>query len=181
MRSIDTRAVLTLTLCAGLLGACASTTRSVTGPDDIPAAIAVPTGNKLAFTLRGSGMQNYECRAKAGAAGGYEWTFVAPEAVLRDSDVVVGRHYGGPTWEYGDGSKVTGTVVATVAAPIAGNIPWLLLKGTSEATSGRLAGTTYVQRVNTTDGVAPSDACGASTAGAKKAVRYMADYLFYKG
>jgi hypothetical protein len=148
---------------------------------NVPAAIATPSGNKLAFTLRGSGVQNYECRAKADAAGGYDWVFVAPEAALYDrSDALVGRHYGGPTGEYGDDSKVTGKVVADAPAPAAGNIPWLLLSGTPTARGGVLAGVTYVQRVNTHGGVSPSDTCSAATAGTRKGVRYSADYLFYK-
>jgi hypothetical protein len=151
------------------------------GAPDVPAAIAAPTGNKLAMTLKGSGLQNYECRAKTGG-GGYDWAFVGPEAALRDkSDALVGRHYGGPTWEYGDGSKVTGKVVADVPSPNPGNIPWLLLSGTSTAQDGALRGTTYIQRVNTSGGVAPAEPCTASTAGQKKGVRYTADYVFYRG
>jgi hypothetical protein len=166
------------------LAACGTTDPKAPGglnASNIPASIAAPSGNKLAFTLRGSGVQNYECRAKAEAAGGYDWVFVAPEAALYDkSDALVGRHYGGPTWEYGDDSKVTGKVVADSPAPAAGNIPWLLLQGTPAARGGVLAGVTYVQRVNTNGGVSPSDACSAATAGTKKGVRYSADYLFYK-
>jgi Protein of unknown function (DUF3455) len=147
----------------------------------LPAAIAAPSGTTLAVTLKGSGFQNYECRAKAGAAGGYDWALVGPEAALRDrNDALVGKHTPGPQWEYGDGSKVTGKLVADSAAPSPGNIPWLLLKGTSTGT-GVLAGVTYVQRTNTEGGVAPSEACTASAAGTRKGMRYTADYLFYKG
>lgn len=148
---------------------------------DIPAAIAVPAGNKLALTLKGSGLQNYECRAKADAAGGYDWTLIAPEAVLRDkSDALVGRHYGGPTWEHGDGSKVTGKQIAAAPAPTPGNIPWLLLQATASSGNGTFNGVTYVQRIHTSGGTAPSDSCNASAAGSKKQVRYSADYVFYK-
>jgi hypothetical protein len=166
---------LTLTAC-GMFGSGGSS-----GPE-IPAAIAVPTSATLAVTLKGSGMQNYECRSKAGAAGGYDWVFVAPEAALRDkSDALVGRHFAGPSWEYGDDSKVTGKVLADAPAPEAGNIPWLLLKGTAAPLPGVFNGVTYIQRISTSGGTAPSDACSAATAGAKKGVRYSADYLFYKG
>ena len=148
----------------------------------IPAAIAAPSASRLAVTLKGSGLQNYECRAKADAAGGYDWVFVSPEAALKDvRDVLVGRHYGGPTWEHGDGSKVTGKVVASSPAPQAGAIPWLLLQGTSAPAPGGLADVVYVQRINTSGGIAPSDPCAAPSIGTKKSVRYTADYLFYKG
>jgi predicted small secreted protein len=156
---------------------------STAGPgagNDVPAAIAVPSGNAFAFTLKGSGLQNYECRAKAGGSGGYDWALIGPEAALRDkNDALVGRHFAGPIWEYGDGSAVSGKVLADAPAPVAGNIPWLLLKGTPSGT-GQLGGVTYIQRIHTSGGTAPSDTCNASQAGAKKSVRYSADYLFYK-
>ena len=169
-----------------VVAACSSTGTGITGntarPTEIPSAIAVPSGATLAVTLKGAGIQNYECRAKTDAAGGFDWVFIAPEAVLKDKgDAIVGRHFAGPTWEYGDGSQVTGKVLATSAAPQAGNIPWLLLKGTAAGTPGALAGVTYVQRTNTDGGTAPSDPCSAATVGTKKSARYTADYLFYRG
>ena len=149
---------------------------------DVPAAIAVPGGSKVAFTLKGSGLLNYECRARADAPGSYDWVLAAPDAVLRDrSDAIVGKYYGGPTWEYGDGSKVTGKQLAIAPAPVAGNIPWQLVQATPTMGSGMLSGVTYIQRVNTNAGVAPSDACTAAVVSSKRQVRYSADYLFYKG
>ena len=168
------------------MAACSSpgpqTIASASDPSEIPSAIAVPSGTVLAMTLKGAGLQHYECRARADAAGGYDWVFVAPEAVLKDQrDAIVGRHFAGPTWEYGDGSQVTGKAIATSVAPQPGNIPWLLLKATAAGTPGVLAGVTYVQRTNTSGGTVPSDVCSAATSGAKKSVRYTADYRFYKG
>ena len=149
--------------------------------DDVPAAIAVPASSHLALTLKGSGLQNYECRAKAGSANDFEWVFVSPEAVLKDErNNLVGRHYGGPTWEHADGSKVTGSVVATVPAPVSGSIPWLLLKKSTSDGTGTLRDVTYVQRTHTSGGVSPADVCSAPAIGTRKAVRYTADYLFYK-
>ena len=150
------------------------TTENTLAASNVPAALAVPSGNKLAFKLRGSGVQNYECRAKAGAPGGHEWTLTGPEAALYDrSDTLVGRHYAGPTWEYGDDSKVTGKVLADAAAPTAGSVSWLLLQGTPANRGGVLSGVTYIQRVNTDGGVAPSDACTSATVGTKKGVRLL--------
>jgi hypothetical protein len=145
---------------------------------DVPASIAVPSGNHLAFALKGTGLQTYECRAKP---TGHDWMLIAPEAALHDqSDALVGRHFGGPTWEHADGSKVTGHVVAEAAAPTPGNLPWLLLKGTPSG-AGAFAGTTYVQRIDTDGGTAPPDPCNASLVGTKKATRYSAVYRFFKG
>ena len=63
-------------------------------------------------------------------------------------------------------------------------LPWLLLSAAS-ATPGpdgdRLAGTTYIQRVATTDGLPPAaDRCSAATAGDAVDVPYTADYVFWK-
>jgi hypothetical protein len=173
--------VISGTVAASVIAGCSGMGPTTSSSSALPAAIAVPSGATLAVTLKGSGLQNYECRAKADAAGGYDWAFVGPEAALRDkSDALVGRHSAGPQWEYGDGSKVTGKLVADAPAPKPGNIPWLLLKGTATGT-GVLSGVTYVQRTNTEGGVAPSDVCNASATGTRRAVRYSADYLFYKG
>jgi hypothetical protein len=39
---------------------------------------------------------------------------------------------------------------------------------------------TYIQRVATKGGVAPSMACGAANLGSKQIVQYRADYIFWK-
>ena len=44
----------------------------------------------------------------------------------------------------------------------------------------RLTVTTYIQRVNTTGGLAPTSGCDASTVGTVAKVPYTADYYFYK-
>ncbi len=147
---------------------------------DVPAAIAVPSGNKVAYTLKGSGLLNYECRPKADGSG-FDWVLASPEAVLRDkNDAIVGKYYGGPTWEYGDGSKVTGKQLATAPAPAAGSIPWQLVQANPSTGNGVLGGVTYIQRINTNAGTAPSDSCNSTTVAGKKQVRYSADYVFYK-
>lgn len=166
--------------------ACSSTgpagsSGTATKTTEIPAAIAVPSGNTLAATMKASGLQNYECRSKPDAAGGYDWILVAPEAALKDeSGALVGRHYGGPVWEHGDGSKVSGRVLATTPSPVAGNLAWVLLQGSTSSGAGAFGGVTYIQRTNTNGGITPSDVCSASAIGTKKAVRYTADYRFYK-
>ena len=186
MRSNRTPYALTAVLLAAGLAGCATgnsggRTDSALQVSKVPAAIAVPSGNKMVFMLRATGLQNYECRARPDAAGGYDWVAGAPEAALHDkSDSLVGRHYGGPTWEYGDDSKVTGKVIAEAPATEPASIAWLLLQGTPAPRTGVMNGVTYIQRVNTQGGVAPSETCNASATGTRKGVRYAADYLFYK-
>jgi hypothetical protein len=66
-----------------------------------------------------------------------------------------------------------------------GAIPWLLLQvvGAQGGPTGgeTLTATTYIQRLNTSGGIAPSTGCAQSADVGKKAlVPYEADYVFYK-
>ena len=168
---------LGLGFAAAMLGACAM---SPTAPD-VPAAIAVPAGHQVAMTQLGAGDLTYECRAKAGATGEYEWAFAGPNAVLYNAArTPVGKYYGGPTWESNDGSKVTGKQVS-VSPGTPGAIPLQLVKAEPATGNGTMMmGVTYIQRINTQGGVAPKDACGSGNVGAKQTVKYQADYVFYK-
>jgi Protein of unknown function (DUF3455) len=142
---------------------------------DIPPALVVQQGATLLGKYAAQGAQIYVCRAK-GATN--EWAFKAPDAKLVDAEGrPFARHYAGPSWEAPDGSKVVGKVLANEPAPKASAIPWLLLSAES-STSGALAGVHFVQRVNTSGGVAPTGSC--PTAGAEQRVDYTADYIFYK-
>ncbi|MEP6942365.1 MAG: DUF3455 domain-containing protein [Betaproteobacteria bacterium] len=147
---------------------------------DLPEPVRVPAGNRVAMKVVGTGDLTYECRAKATDATAFEWAFVGPMAKLTDSaNKEVGKYYAGPTWESMDGSKVTGKQVA-VSPSAAGNIPMQLVKAEPAMGSGAMSGVTYIQRMNTKGGVAPSDACTSANAGAKKTVPYQAEYVFYK-
>ncbi len=148
---------------------------------DVPAPIAVPSGNKVSMRTVGVGELTYECREKQGAAGTYEWTFVAPTATLWDQGrtKAVGKYYGGPTWEANDGSKVTGKQLA-IAPGEQGAIPLQLVQAAPAMGSGAMQGVTYIQRLNTVGGVAPKEPCAASSTGQRRQVKYEADYVFYK-
>lgn len=151
------------------------------GMMDLPEPVRAPAGHKAAMTAVGIGELTYECRAKAGDANAFEWAFVAPMAKLVDAKTQkeVGKYYGGPTWESMDGSKITGKQVA-VAPATPGSIPLQLVKTDPAMGTGAMTGVTYIQRVNTKGGVAPTEACTAGTMGTKKTVPYQADYVFYK-
>lgn len=147
---------------------------------DVPEPVRVPAGHKMTMKAVGVGELTYECRAKAGDAAAFEWAFVGPVAKLMDANnKEVGKYYAGPTWESMDGSKVTGKQVA-VAPAAPGSIPLQLVKTEPAMGQGAMTGITYIQRVNTKGGVAPSDACTKASAGMKKQVPYQADYVFYK-
>lgn len=170
---------------AVLLAACAGNKPMTTAkPYDqsmLPAAVQVPAGNRVSMETVGVGEITYECRAKAGAAGQFEWVFVGPDAKLNDrSGKQVGKYYGPPaTWESNDGSKLTATQVA-VAPAAAGSIPLQLVKANPAMGNGAMTGTTYIQRVATQGGVAPATPCTQATMGTKQIVKYQADYIFYK-
>ena len=149
---------------------------------DVPAPIAVPAGNKVSMRTVGVGELTYECREKQGAAGTFEWTFVAPTATLWDANrtKAVGKYYGGPTWESSDGSKVTGKQLAIAPATNAGAIPLQLVQAAPAMGNGVLQGVTYIQRLNTVGGIAPKEPCEALSAGQRRQVKYEAEYVFYK-
>ena len=166
-----------------LLSACGSVgpVASTFSQDSLPDSIKVPMGNKVAMETVGVGEITYECRDKANSPGMTEWVFVGPNAVLNDrSGKQVGKYYGPPaTWESMDGSKLTAVQLA-VAPNIAGSIPLQLVKGNPAMGTGAMQGVTYIQRVNTQGGVAPSAPCTAANLSAKAIVKYQADYIFYK-
>jgi Protein of unknown function (DUF3455) len=139
--------------------------------------LAVPAGNRVAFHYDAIGVQIYACQA---TATGYGWVFTAPEATLYGIfGRTTGKHYAGPTWESKDGSKVVGSKLAAFTAdPTA--IPELLLQAVSHDGDGRMAKVTYVQRLDTVGGLAPTTGCDASSVGAVARSDYTATYYFYK-
>jgi len=95
---------------------------------------------------------------------------------------------GNATWQGFDTSRVwakaTGTLPAGMdpeSCPNTGAIPCLLLEsiGNQKGPSGGrlLADTTFIQRLNTKGGAAPTTAC---TVGQTQLVPYTADYYFYR-
>lgn len=167
---------------ASLLAACA-VPRGAPPVVAVPDSLKPPAGAVRLRTLDASGSQVYECRAKAGDPRATEWVFVAPDAELFDADGLrVGRHFAGPTWEAADGSRVVGVVKASLPAPQAGAVPWLLLATHSTGGRGAFAAVTSIQRVATTGGVAPPAAtCAPSNVGRQARVPYKAQYVQYVG
>jgi len=106
--------------------------------------------------------------------------FVEPVATLfADASYheKLGIHYAGPTWEANNGGKVAATRLQA-CSPDPAAIPWLLLQTTSTDGPGILSLVTYIQRVNTKGGLAPT-APGASV-GVVAEVPYTAEYYFYR-
>ena len=135
--------------------------------------LEAPAGSKLVYHVYATGVQIYRWN-------GTSWAFVAPEAVLSadaGGKSKVGTHYAGPTWESVSGSKVVGTVAERCTAS-ATAIPWLSLTAASRTGPGIFQRVTFIQRVNTVGGLAPSTP--GSATGVEARVPYTAEYFFYR-
>ncbi|HEX8736812.1 MAG TPA: DUF3455 domain-containing protein [Pyrinomonadaceae bacterium] len=138
--------------------------------------IQVEAGNEAFFHVYAIGVQIYRWT-------GTSWVLKQPDANLYANANYkgggVGSHYAGPTWESNSGSKVVAARVPnTGCAPDTTAIPWLLLKTVSTDGPGIFSNVTFVQRVNTTGGLAPTAA--GTTVGEEKSVPYTAEYYFYR-
>jgi len=142
-------------------------------PSPLCDRVNVPAGNTLQFSVYATGVQVYQWNGAA-------WVFVEPKADLfADADYTgkVGIHYRGPTWESNSGSKVVGTRLFG-CSPDTTAIPWLLLEAVSSSGPGIFSRVTYIQRLNTTGGLAPG--VPGMIAGETAEVPYTAQYFFYR-
>lgn len=142
-------------------------------PSPLCDKVQVPAGNKMAFHVYALGVQIYRWN-------GSSWAFVAPVANLFADDNYrgqVGTHYAGPTWESNSGSRVVATRTAA-CTPDQTTIPWLLLETVATDGPGIFSSVTYVQRVNTVGGLAPTTP--GPFVGAEAKVPYTAEYYFYR-
>lgn len=152
-------------------------TAAPTAPD-VPGTIAVPEGNKPFLIGHAEGVQIYGCN-------GVSWSLLAPRANLYgDNGRLIATHFAGPSWQAKDGSKVIARRAADPVTVDPTAIPWLLLESTSATAGpdgGRLAGTTFIQRIATAGGLAPgASTCNGETAGDQAEIPYTADYVFWK-
>src|SRR6267142_1123866 len=142
-------------------------------PSPLCDRLQVPSESKVAFHVYAQGVQIYRW-------GGASWVFVEPRATLfaaANYHGKVGIHYRGPTWESNSGSKVVGTRL-NGCSPDPTAIPWLLLETVSTTGPGIFSSVTYIQRVNTSGGLAPT--IPGSSIGQVIEVPYSAEYYFYR-
>jgi uncharacterized protein DUF3455 len=172
-------AMLIALVAFGLRSAQAITFDNENGPA-LPAqcsSIQVEEGNKLAFHAYAKGVQIYRWNVTT-----QTWDFVGPQAGLFAEENYfgeIGIHYVGPKWESKSGSKVEGRRVAgSGCTPDATAIAWLLLKQVRTEGNGIFSGVTFIQRVNTKGGLAPSTP-GAYD-GETNESPYTAEYYFYR-
>jgi Protein of unknown function (DUF3455) len=175
-------------------------------PPPVPAEIQAPEGNEVFLVGHGAGTQNYSCLpcdpSRPGCANGVAFTLFTPQATLfNDQLKQVTTHFFSPnpfengviraTWQHSrDTSTVWGRVVGSSTDPrfvTPGAIAWLLVNvkdvGTSAGPTGgdKLTKTTFIQRLNTVGGLAPSSGCSSQAdIGRQAFVPYKADYFFYR-
>ncbi|MFI6934735.1 DUF3455 domain-containing protein [Streptomyces sp. NPDC050287] len=166
-------AVTAGTLLTATAGQAATAQRPAHPGVDAPAALKVPDGNRLTGVFSAAGVQTYTCTDGA-------WKLLEPAATLwarnDGSRRTVALHSRGPVWvSTVDGSAVNAAAIAN--SPKTGTIPELLLQSTATRGTGMFADVSYIQRLNTHGGVAPTTACtGTDQVG----VPYSATYAFYK-
>ncbi len=169
------RIALATALCAA---ACVSNQPHPSRGEAAEPGLSVPDdGSRQIFSGLGEGSQIYTCSPKPDGSG-LEWKLKAPDATVTDGSGAKLRHYAGPTWEAGDGSKVVGEVKARAEVDVAA-IPWLLLGAKSTSGAGLLAHAHWIQRLETRGGKAPDGGCDADHAGAELRVAYSAVYKFW--
>lgn len=168
-------------------------------PPPVPGDLLVRDGSTAYLIGHAKGTQNYACVPSVSSPSGFGWTLFGPQATLFDDNTSqIMTHFLSanlldgvlrPTWQHsGDTSSAWAAAVATSTDAdfvAEGAIPWLLLevKGTAYGpTAGaKLIRTTYIQRVNTAGGMAPTTGCSQySDVGKKVFVPYWADYVFYR-
>jgi hypothetical protein len=149
-----------------------------TRPPRVPADLQVPAGNQVKSRAPALGVQIYTWNVDPNDPAQSSWILKAPHALLfgRPSEVE-GIHFGGPTWQANDGSKVIGARLASAIVE-EDAIPWLLLEAVSNEGEGAFGDTTYIQRVNTMGGVPPETP--GTYAGQEVLVPYFAEYYFYR-
>jgi hypothetical protein len=124
----------------------------------------------------GQGTQIYGCEQ---TAAGYLWVLRQPDATLTDGKGRIRGHHGaGPSWTANDGSRVVGRAIATIPAPRAGAIPWLVLEVNARDGRGAFDAVAYVLRTETVGGVAPEAGCDQNHKGAVASIPYEATYSF---
>ena len=160
---------------------------------NVPPNIAVLPPNRPFLVGHAFGTQNYVCLPSGNE---FKFKLFTPQATLFDDDgKQIATHFFSPdpddplgtiraTWQHSrDTSSVWGKVApGDNATDDPAAIDWLRVTATANegGPSSVLARTTFIQRVNTAGGLAPSTGCSSAADVGKTAfVPYSADYIFY--
>jgi len=170
----------------------------------VPPDLKIEDGNEVFLLGHGVGTQNYVCKP---VGAGFRFVLFTPQATLfKQNNQQIITHFFGPNpsepntdptvvsdfqirvaWQHQDSSTVwaklhepNGAVMVDETA-----VPWLKLDvvGHQDGLTGgdTLSSTTFIQRLNTTGGVAPLVGCTSATdVGNQAFIPYTADYFFYR-
>ena len=137
--------------------------------------LQVPEGSNISFHVFGVGFQVYRW-------DGAKWVFSNPEANLfadAGQSALVGTHFSAPgakpNWLTVSGSRVIGTLAARCTVNT-NAIDWVKLSADNSGT-GVFNQTTFIQRLNTVGGLAPTTP--GTVVGEEFKSPYTADYFFY--
>jgi hypothetical protein len=161
----------------------------------VPPGLEVPAGNEAFLLGHGVGTQNYQCQPAA-SLGQVAWTLFTPQANLFDDQgEQIITHFSSPNPDAGRIVRVSwqdsqdtsavwarGTAFATVD-PTAIPAVRLEVVGRQVGPNGgnTLFGTTFIQRLVTKGGLAPSTGCDLLTdVGHRAFIPYTAEYVFYR-
>jgi hypothetical protein len=163
-------------------------------PPDVPLEIEVPDGHVPFLVAHAVGTQGYFCMSSGASS---VWVPFGPQATLFDEELgQVMTHFLSPNPDQGwalratwQDSRDTSAIWAGLAIPSSdsnyvapGAIPWLRLTVVGEESGptggGRLTVATYIHRVNTIGGIAPTTPCNETER--RALVPYEADYYFYR-
>ena len=174
----------------------AAQAQTVTPPIVPPGSGLEVDGPDQAFLLgHATGFQNYECQP-IDLLGRVDWVLFTPQATLfNDQNEQIIGHFNSPnpdearvvraTWQDSADTSMVWAAAVKVVTVDPNSIPWVKLVRVGSRvgpTGGKtLSDTTFVQRVNTHGGLAPSTGCDQLPDVGKRAfMPYTADYFFYK-
>ena len=184
-------------IASGLIGAAPAAWAGAGTTQEVPETLKVEEGHAPFLVGHAVGTQNYVCLP---SEDGVKFKLFTPQATVFDGDgVEMGTHYFGPNpaedgairaaWQdSNDTSTIWGKLMRKSADPelVAPDaIAWLLVEVVGEAEGPHggktMTGATYIQRVNTGGGKAPTTGCKSTQdIGASAFVPYTADYIFHR-
>lgn len=161
----------------------------------VPPGLEVPAGNQAFLLGHGVGTQNYACQPAA-SLGRVAWTLFTPQASLfTDQGEQLITHFSSPnpaeggivrvSWQDSQDTSAVWARATAVATVDPNAIPSVRLEviGRQAGPNGgnTLVGTTFIQRLSTQGGLAPSTGCSQLTdVGHKAFIPYTAEYVFYR-
>ncbi|AZY48514.1 DUF3455 domain-containing protein [Bordetella avium] len=148
----------------------------------VPEIMHVPAGNYVSWRAPATGVITYEClrpEPLPGAPGAPVWRIIKAKATLSNKTAQATFSSPPETWQASDGSNLTGMEI--VRANIGENRLYdqLVIANPSGGPGGILTGVTYIQRLVSSGGGAPTTPCDVNTVGKLAESPYTAEYVFW--